>query len=110
MIGQYPDDNGQRDAFHIACVAVSCDTSLEPGESIKFAHYGRGEVESCSTSERQGIVDPMLTERVPSGQTFWMCLNPKSTRKLTHSFEIDGEPSSDEDEDDMIACRQLGCG
>lgn len=110
MLGSYPDDNGMRDAFHVACVAVTCDEQLEPGESLRFKHFGRGEVESCNKHNRHGIADPMLLDTIPAGQVFWMCVKPGSTRNLTHSFKIEDEPEAWEDEDDRIACREMGCG
>jgi len=110
------EETGDRDAFHMPCILAYCHDNdlhvkgcgLGPGDSVRFVgDPADGEVESCSKSERHGIVDPFIEETDLKGKAFWVFLSPGLVQNLTHNFKLSIE-DDDEDEEDS-ECTMMGC-
>ncbi len=83
------DQLGRRDVFHVPAVVVFCRYELAPGTLLKFV--GKNEVGVVSwKDQRQGIVDPFLTNATRANEPFWMFVDPRLVGDLTHQFTIDG--------------------
>lgn len=80
-----PDGDRRRDAIHVAVAPVTAGTSLRPGQHVGFAPAGQTEVVGpVEPGESIGLVDPFLTDEVPSGQRFWLFLYPNTVTSLRH--------------------------
>jgi hypothetical protein len=71
-----PNDVNGRDAVHIAVIAVTATTDLEPGEDVDATGDPNG--------KHVGIVDPFLKKTVKTDQRFWLYLYPRTITGLSH--------------------------
>lgn len=84
---------GQRDAFHVPVVLVTCDSVVFPGDRAVFD--GPNKIRPKTTMEKcQAIVDPWLDRAIPDGTPFYVMVSPDLVGDLVHHFEIDGIPSA----------------
>lgn len=80
---------GWRDAFHVPCILVRCNTSVKAGTPVDFV--GRsGQLVQRTTRVSQAIVDPFLKEDAQPGDLFWVFLNPEIVNDLVHHFAVTG--------------------
>lgn len=80
-LGKLVQGNPERDAVHIAVVAVMAAGPLKAGMRVGFLKDGRvGRL----PQEVIGIVDPFLTESVDEGDKFWLFLLPNTITSLKH--------------------------
>lgn len=79
---------GRRDAFHIPCIVVTSEQSIEPGAYVRFV--GDNQVVPCMQEQSQGVADPFLQDSVLRDNPFWVLLNPRNIEDLTHHFLIKG--------------------
>jgi len=79
---------GLRDAHHVACAAVTCESVVYPGESLIVS---LSSAKKCSINERNAIVDPFLPAPVYPNETFWALIVPTKVSGLTHIFIVEGE-------------------
>ncbi len=86
-LGSLPDSVDARDAFHMACVSVTCDEKVLPGDDVMFLNHQCTHVAKCDKNKRHAIVDPFLVD-VNKNKAFWAVLCPDSTANLTHHFDI----------------------
>jgi len=70
-----------RDAVHVAVVPATAPEMLRPGQRV-----GMIDGEVATNSEVVGIVDPYLTDVVPKGGKFWLCLLPGSVTGMRHHW------------------------
>ncbi len=66
-----------RDAVHVAVIAVTAGTTLNPGERVG---------KDGTRADPVGIVDPFLDVSVKKGQRFWLFLYPRTITSLHHSW------------------------
>lgn len=90
-----PGDQNQRDAVHIAVVPVKARNNLEPGQHVGVTPDGKvAGTPGGLFGEAVGIVDPFLTARVVSGDTFWLFLYQGSVNTLRHEWTHDAFPDA----------------
>lgn len=80
-LGKLVIGDPERDAIHIAVVAVVADGVLSAGMRVGFKENGKvGRI----PQEVIGIVDPFLTQSVYEDDKFWLFLLPNSITSLKH--------------------------
>lgn len=82
-LGKLIQGDPERDAVHIAVVAVEADTVLSPGMRVGFTAERKA---ARVVPEIIGIVDPFLTETVYPGDKFFMFLLPNTITSLKHNW------------------------
>lgn len=85
LLGQTPDSTAERDAIHVAVVAMIAAVDLEPGQRVSFAENG-GASHATSGGLTIGIVDPFLHGTVRKGDRFWMLLLPGTVTGMRHHW------------------------
>lgn len=90
-LGKLVVGNPERDAIHIAVVAVTAAGSLKAGMRVGFLEDGRvGRL----PMEVIGIVDPFLTESVDEDDKFWLFLLPNTITSLKHNWTHPAFPTA----------------
>lgn len=82
-LGKLVEVSGVRDAVHVATMSVVAIQPLRPGDHVGILREG----EAGLSINPIGIVDPFLSETVKKGQVFQLCLYPRSTVNLRHSWQ-----------------------
>jgi len=84
-LGTIIDDTQKRDAIHLAVSPTVAGERLEPGEHV-FIRDGKayGSTGATNAPPLLGIVDPFLTEKVNTGQRFWLVIYPRVITSLRH--------------------------
>jgi len=114
QLGFLVDGAQSRDAIHVAVVPMIASEMLRPGQRVGAMGNLAG-----PSSHVLGIVDPYLTDVVPKGATFWMCLLPNIVTGMRHEWQhpaFDSQPGSRVTDDKAAAeawlrdqCESLGC-
>jgi hypothetical protein len=86
VLGQLATGRTERDAVHIAVIAMIAGERLQPGERVRFADRSKNVMVGGYDDDVIGVVDPFLEEPVNIGETFWLCLLPNSTKALRHAW------------------------
>ena len=89
---------GMRDAFHVPCVAVTCDEMVYPTDGVCFTDESCKTVRKCRDDNHHAIVDPFLEDGAGYGDIFWVFLVPGLVGNLVHSFDINLNMSDEEKE------------
>ncbi len=76
---------GDKDAFHVPCVRVTCMDDLEAGQRVIF--IGPHEVMPAAKGEHQGVVDPFIQGYAWGGDPFWVLLKDGLTSNVRHEFD-----------------------
>lgn len=92
--GEFPHE---RDAIHIAALAVYAGETLRPGEHVGVYPHGMLDIMVMYHEARNiavkyaektiGIVDAFLTEPVKFGERFWLFLYPGTIESLQHTWK-----------------------
>lgn len=118
QIGKLPTHNdvGKRDAGHIACVAVTAEDNMQPGDSFMFTDTTFTRVAKCVPSIRHGVIDPFTKA---NGSVMLALVDPKFITGLTHNYNLDIEETDcycdrwqeaqDYDEDDDMGIFSCSC-
>lgn len=83
VLGKLAEESGIRDAIHVATITAVAAHELRPGDRVGLTNSH----EAGYNVNVIGIVDPFLTEFVKKGQVFQLCLFPRSTVNLRHSWQ-----------------------
>lgn len=89
-LGQLVTGNPGRDAIHIAVAPAVAGEALDAGEHVRLENGI-----AFASSDSIGIVDPFLTAKVKQGESFWLCLYPKTITSLRHEWVHPAFPASD---------------
>ena len=81
------DNDGARDAIHIATIPVRAACLLKPGERVSIIKYEKGDYWVGKGGKTVGIVDPFLLLPVKYSQRFYLCLIPYTISYLRHAWE-----------------------
>lgn len=97
VLGKLTAESQGRDAIHVAVIPMKASETLKPGQRV--ARLGEGLAGPGDVIV--GIVDPFLTEDVPAGEVFWLCLLPNTVTGMRHhwnhpSFSTRDSSSSEE--------------
>ncbi len=82
-LGKLIDGVAFRDAIHVAVVPRKASEMLRPGQRVGLI----GEDEAGPSEKCIGVVDPYLTDVVPKGESFWLCLLPNTVTGMRHHWE-----------------------
>lgn len=102
QLGLAPGPDSERDAIHVAVVPMVAAYPLRPGQQVRLIDGGAG-----PATDIVGVVDPYLTDVVPKGGMFWLCLLPNTVTDMRHHWthpafdhaeNIVGLPSKEESE------------
>jgi hypothetical protein len=99
-IGTLLPDSGQRDAIHVAVMAVVAGQKLRPCDDVGFLDDGA--VGICEAPV--GIVDPFLKTFVSKGERFWLAIYPRQITSLRHVWSHPGIV----DETAVVRIRAIG--
>lgn len=75
---------GHRDAIHVAVISVVANEKLRAGQHVGLISPN---VAGAKASKFVGIVDPFLNEFVYKGDSFWLCLYPRTITSLAHVWQ-----------------------
>lgn len=84
-LGSVPNRVGERDAVHVAVVAMEASEQLRPGQYVNF--MGDSQYPTaipCTSKDAVGIVDPFSTQMMEAGHAVWVCLFPGSVTGMKH--------------------------
>lgn len=113
-LGVAPAKDSERDAIHVAVITTVAGEMLRPGQRVAV----RDGVAKASENPH-GIVDPYLTDVVPKGERFWLCLLPGSVTGMRHhwlhpDFEgvqsMSSAPKESSSKDESEAWLRSQCG
>ena len=99
-LGVLPIGPLERDAIHVAVVPMIASEMLLPAQRIGVV----GDGIAGPSGKITGIVDPYLTDVVPKGSAFWMCLLPGTVTGMRHHWshpEFSGPVAPSMPEDPM---------
>lgn len=82
-LGKLIDGVAFRDAIHVAVIPRNASEMLRPGQRVGLI----GDTEAGPSAECIGIVDPYLTDVVPKGRAFWLCILPNTVTGMRHHWE-----------------------
>ena len=84
LLGKEPAELGDKDAIHVAIVAVRAATPINPGQKCSINEFG----EAVSDNGRGvGVADPFLKQAIAKGQSFWLLLNGTEVPNVKHTWE-----------------------
>lgn len=83
-LGVKPDVTGLKDAVHVAVIAVTAGSGLQPGQHVTIK---RGVASACLPAAAHAIVDPFLLSPVASGHVCYACLMPGMVTGMRHQWE-----------------------
>ena len=97
-LGGTPPKGAERDAVHIAVIAVEAGEKLQKGQDVWLidgkAVSGRPETLQFPW-ERVGVVDPFRWGEVEKGDRFWLVLEPGTITALRHEWAHPFFPAPD---------------
>lgn len=82
VLGKLIETPQIRDAIHVAVVPMKASEMLRPGQRVGIIADGI----SGPATDAVGIVDPYLTDVVPKGAMFWLCLLPNTVSGMRHHW------------------------
>ncbi len=88
-LGKLAEEEGHKDALHVAVVSVEAGEDLEAGTKVHMLKGSAYQCGSVSDREADGIVDPFLTKMVREGECFWLLLAPGKVKNLRHDWQHD---------------------
>lgn len=91
------EEVSERDAVHVAVIAVTADSKLVPGQDIGILtgrHPNGDHIASTRADEMIGIVDPFIKGTVWPNQRFWMFLYPRTITALSHRWSHPSFPDA----------------
>ena len=81
-LGKLLSGPSERDAIHVAVIPMIASEMLRPAQRIGVISDGI----AGPSVKITGIVDPYLTDVVPKGSAFWMCLLPGTVTGMRHHW------------------------
>ena len=86
-LGEVPTRIGERDAVHVAIVAMEASEQLRPGQYVNFTGDPQYPIAIPTHAEEAiGIVDPFSTQMMEAGHAVWVCLFPGSVTGMKHHW------------------------
>ncbi len=95
VLGQSPFDLGDKDAIHVAIVAVRAGKTINPGERCKLNEHR----EAVPDTKGVGVADPFLKDKILVGDSFWLLLGQDAVPNVQHVWDhptVDFTPPSRE--------------
>lgn len=111
VLGKTPQELGDKDAIHVAIVAVRAGRLIEPGQKCEL----NKDREAIPSNKGVGVADPFLKTNIMRGQTFWLLLNQDAVPNVRHVWEhpdVDfSPPTTSPTQNYTIAeyAKEMGC-
>lgn len=111
LLGKTPNELGDKDAIHVAIVAVRAGRLIKPGEKCSI----NKDKEAIPSEKGVGVADPFVKKNIRRGETFWLLLNQDAVPNVRHVWEhpdVDFSPPIKEaSKNGMIEeyAKELGC-
>lgn len=83
LLGKEPDELGDKDAIHVAIVAVRAGSLIKPGQRCGLNEHR----EAVPHEKGPGVADPFLKANITKGQRFWLLLNQDAVPNVRHVWE-----------------------
>jgi hypothetical protein len=83
VLGKEPMELGDKDAIHVAIVAVRAARLISPGERCGLNEHR----EAVPDSKGVGVADPFLKANIVRGQVFWLLLAQDAVPNVQHVWE-----------------------
>lgn len=83
VLGKAPFDLGQKDAIHVAIVAVRSAGPISPGQRCALNEFN----EAVPRNDGPGVADPFLKGIIQTGQAFWFMLDQTEVPNVTHVWD-----------------------
>lgn len=83
LLGKTPEELGDKDAIHVAIVAVRAAKLIKPGEKCSMNENR----EAIPSEKGVGVADPFRKENILRGQVFWLLMNQDSVPNVQHVWE-----------------------
>lgn len=100
---------GEKDAFHVPAMLVSCSVELLPGQHVVFDRDDIGYVNPCEDGQKlEAVVDPFIPKKTAPWDQVWVFIDPRMIgEKLVHHFDFVDDDLNEDDDDEDDSCR--GC-
>lgn len=82
VLGKPPLDLGDKDAIHVAIVAVRAGEVIKPGDRVGFNEFN----EAVQDDDGPGVADP-FRKSIVRGDSFWMLLAQDEVPNVRHVWE-----------------------
>lgn len=86
-VGKLLYSKARRDAIHVAVLPVIAAHTLRPGEHVGISYEFDGLHFVGDVDDKIGIVDPFLTDTVPTNGKFYLLLYPNTITSMRHHWE-----------------------
>lgn len=83
LLGKKPQELGDKDAIHVAIVAVRAGLTVHPGARCGINEHR----EAVPDDKGVGVADPFLKAPVMRGESFWLLLNQDAVPNVRHVWE-----------------------
>lgn len=83
LLGKAPQELGDKDAIHVAIVAVRAGSLIKPGQRCGMNEHNEAEPDDKGV----GVADPFRKSNILTGQTFWLLLNQDAVPNVRHVWE-----------------------
>lgn len=83
VLGKAPQSLGDKDAIHVAIVAVRAGGLIKPGQKCNLNEHR----EAVASDKGVGVADPFRKGNITTGQTFWLLLNQDAVPNVRHVWE-----------------------
>ena len=83
LLGKTPHELGDKDAVHVAIVAVRAACLIEPGARCGLNEHR----EATPDAKGCGVADPFRKDSITTGQSFWLLLNQDEVPNVRHVWE-----------------------
>jgi hypothetical protein len=83
VLGKAPEELGDKDAIHVAIVAVRAANVISPGERVGLNEHR----EAVSNPKGVGVADPFRKGNITRGQHFWLLLDQDAVPNVRHVWE-----------------------
>ena len=86
LLGRAPLDAGDKDAIHVAIVAVRAANAIEPGQRCSLNEH-REAIAVRLGDKGVGIADPFRKGTILRGELFWMVLDSTEVPNVRHEWD-----------------------
>jgi len=83
VLGKTPEELGDKDAIHVAIVAVRANRAIEPGAKCSL----NADREAIPDHKGIGVADPFRKKTILRGETFWLLMAQDSIPNVQHHWE-----------------------
>lgn len=100
LLGKPPLDLGDKDAIHVAIVAVRAGRPINPGQRCTMNEFGE-----AVPGDGPGVADPFRST-IAKGESFWLLLNQDAVPNVRHVWEHPSfsfaPPKSEPEKNDVL--------